>query len=138
MISSVNLPNIETIGDYAFLNNKSLAQINMDSVRSIGSYAFATTEKNSSNLLATLELPNVEYIGSYAFDGASSLKTVSLGESVIAIDSYAFASCESLTSVSFTFADTGESVEFFIIEQTRINGVNYLLVADSMDEEAEA
>lgn len=41
-------------------------------------------------------------------------------------------------TVTFTFADTQESVEFYIIEQTRINNVNYLLVADSMDDEAEA
>lgn len=41
-------------------------------------------------------------------------------------------------TVTFTFADTSETVEFYIIEQTRINNVNYLLVADSMDDEAEA
>jgi len=41
-------------------------------------------------------------------------------------------------TVTFTFADTLETVEFYIIEQTRINNVNYLLVADSMDDEADA
>ena len=29
-------------------------------------------------------------------------------------------------------------MEFYVVEQTRINDVNYILVADSMDDEAEA
>ena len=29
-------------------------------------------------------------------------------------------------------------MKFYVIEQTRINDVNYILVADSMDDEAEA
>lgn len=35
------------------------------------------------------------------------------------------------------YTDTDE-VEFYVIEQTRINDVNYILVADSMDDGAEA
>lgn len=31
--------------------------------------------------------------------------------------------------------DTGEEVEFFVLEQTRVNGVNYLLVTENDDEE---
>ncbi len=31
-----------------------------------------------------------------------------------------------------------ESVDFYIIEETRVNGINYLLVTESEDEEAEA
>ena len=32
--------------------------------------------------------------------------------------------------------DTGESVDFYVLEETRINGMNYLLVTDSEEEEA--
>jgi len=35
-------------------------------------------------------------------------------------------------------AEDEEEVEFFVLEQTRIGGVNYILVADSEGEEAEA
>ena len=35
------------------------------------------------------------------------------------------------------YTDT-EEVEFYVVEQTRINDVNYILVADSMDDDAEA
>ena len=31
--------------------------------------------------------------------------------------------------------DTGESVDFYVLEETRINGMNYLLVPDSEEEE---
>lgn len=31
--------------------------------------------------------------------------------------------------------DTGEEVEFFVLEQARVNGVNYLLVTENDDEE---
>ena len=31
--------------------------------------------------------------------------------------------------------DTGESVDFYVLEETRINGMNYLLVTDSEEVE---
>ena len=33
--------------------------------------------------------------------------------------------------------DTGEDVEFYVLEETRINGMNYLLVTDVADDEDE-
>lgn len=37
-----------------------------------------------------------------------------------------------------TFRDEdGNAEEFFVLEQTRINGVNYILVADSEEEDGE-
>ncbi len=43
--------------------------------------------------------------------------------------------------IKFT-ADTGEEVEFFVIEETRVNNINYILVtedeANDESEEAEA
>ena len=35
-------------------------------------------------------------------------------------------------------AEDGVSVEFYVEEQTKIQGTSYLLVSDSMDEEATA
>ncbi|MDO4632863.1 MAG: DUF1292 domain-containing protein [Eubacteriales bacterium] len=43
-----------------------------------------------------------------------------------------------MEKISFTFADSEESVDFFVLEQTRINGVNYILVADSEEDDGEA
>ncbi|MDK2808984.1 MAG: hypothetical protein PWP24_1721 [Clostridiales bacterium] len=39
--------------------------------------------------------------------------------------------------IIFTTED-GEEIAFYILEETTIAGVNYLLVADSVEEEAEA
>ncbi|MBT9775568.1 DUF1292 domain-containing protein [Clostridium sp. MCC353] len=33
--------------------------------------------------------------------------------------------------------DTGEEVEFYVLEETRINGMNYLLVTDSEEDDDE-
>ena len=33
--------------------------------------------------------------------------------------------------------DTGETVDFYVLEETRINGMNYLLVTDSADDDDE-
>lgn len=35
-------------------------------------------------------------------------------------------------------AEDGEIIDLFVIEQTRVNGMNYLLVAESEEDEAEA
>ncbi|WP_313185807.1 DUF1292 domain-containing protein [Lacrimispora sp.] len=33
--------------------------------------------------------------------------------------------------------DSGENVEFYVLEETRINGMNYLLVTDAADDDDE-
>lgn len=42
-----------------------------------------------------------------------------------------------MEKIVFTFEDTKEEVEFFVLEQTKLNGSSYLLVADSEEDEAE-
>ena len=32
-------------------------------------------------------------------------------------------------------AETGEEINFYVLEQTRVNGMNYLLVTESEDDE---
>ncbi len=44
---------------------------------------------------------------------------------------------EELGKIQVTLADSDEVIDFFVVEQTRINGFNYLLVADSEEDEAE-
>ena len=39
--------------------------------------------------------------------------------------------------LTFTYEESGEQVEFYILEQTRVNGISYILVADSKDDDAE-
>ena len=42
-----------------------------------------------------------------------------------------------MEKIKFTFEDTKEEVEFFVLEQTRVSGNNYILVTDSEEDEAE-
>lgn len=42
-----------------------------------------------------------------------------------------------MEKIIFTFEETNEEVEFFVLEQTKVNGNTYILVTDSEDEEAE-
>lgn len=42
-----------------------------------------------------------------------------------------------MEKITFTFEDTNEQVEFFVLEQTKVNGSTYILVTDSEEEEAE-
>lgn len=43
-----------------------------------------------------------------------------------------------MEKVKFTFADMDDSAEFFVLEQTRINGTDYILVTDSEEDDGEA
>lgn len=42
-----------------------------------------------------------------------------------------------MEKIKFTFEETNEEVEFFVLEQTRVSGNNYILVTDSEEDEAE-
>ena len=42
-----------------------------------------------------------------------------------------------MEKITFTFDDTNEQAEFFVLEQTKVNGSTYILVTDSEEEEAE-
>jgi len=42
-----------------------------------------------------------------------------------------------MEKIIFTFEETNEEVEFFVLEQTKVNGNSYILVTDSEDDEAE-
>lgn len=42
-----------------------------------------------------------------------------------------------MEKIEFTFDDTEEAVEFYVLEQTQINGSTYILVTDSEEGDAE-
>lgn len=43
-----------------------------------------------------------------------------------------------MEKIKFTLSDTEEETAFFVLEETRINKVNYLLVTESEDEDEDA
>ena len=42
-----------------------------------------------------------------------------------------------MEKIKFVFDDTKDEVEFFVLEQTKVNGISYILVPDSEEDEAE-
>lgn len=42
-----------------------------------------------------------------------------------------------MEKITFTFEETNETVDFFVLEQTKLNGATYLLVADNESDDAE-
>ena len=42
-----------------------------------------------------------------------------------------------MEKITFAFEDTNETVDFFVLEQTKLNGATYLLVADNESDDAE-
>lgn len=42
-----------------------------------------------------------------------------------------------MEKIKFTFEDTSETADFFVLEQTRLNGAVYILVTDSEEDDAE-
>lgn len=43
-----------------------------------------------------------------------------------------------MEKISFQIPDSDETVEFYVMEQTRINGMNYILVTDEEDGDCDA
>ncbi len=97
-LTSINLPaNLSSIGSSAFSNCPSLTSVNIpESVSSIGSSAF-----NSCYSLTSINIPaNVSSIETYTFYNCYSLTSIVIPANLSSIGNYAFDSCYSLTSIN--------------------------------------
>ena len=117
-IKTVNIADgVTSIGDYAFyyprFNYLDLTSIAIpDSVTSIGEFAFAGTEYyyNSDNWI-----DNVLYIGKHLIDAKISISgSYSIEHGTLTIADYAFASSDSLTSI--TIPNSVKSIGSFAFE----------------------
>lgn len=99
-IESIDLPKVEEIGDYAFslgLYNgaASLTTINLENVKSLGEHAFS----NCTKLQAAI-IPNCTYLGEQVFSGCTSLSTVTLSDELEHIAYRTFYRCSSLKDIT--------------------------------------
>ena len=104
-LTTITLPDsVETIGDNAFSNCRSLTSINIpDGVTSIGGGAFG-----SCKALTNISIPDsVTAIGDSAFSYCSSLNSITLGNRVKSIGTYTFQDCTALTNISIPNSVTG-------------------------------
>ena len=93
-LRSVSMPEVTTIGNWAFGRCDDLTSVEMPSVMTIGSSAFYDCYH-----LGSVDMPSVTTIGDYAFSLCDDLKSKSM-PAVTTIGSGAFESCNALTSVS--------------------------------------
>ena len=72
-LKAIDLPNVETIEDLAFVNCCNLQEINLPKLKSLGDYAFEGCKS-----LAKAQMPLLETIGSSAFKDCCSLQEIVL------------------------------------------------------------
>ena len=90
---SVNLPNLESLGEYAFNNCTKITSFTAGKVERIGAFAFYGCN------LSTIDLPSAEYVGSYAFYGNTNLSSVKL-DNVLVLSDGVFRNNAKLTEIS--------------------------------------
>lgn len=90
-LKSLTLPDVETIGDFAFSACTYLESVNLPQVVTIGECAFNEWKKGTK--LTSLNLPNATTIGDWAFAYSSLLTSVNLPK-VVTIGTVAFAGCD--------------------------------------------
>ena len=92
LLSSVDLGQIDTVGNYAFYGCTALKDITVAAC-TIGNYVF----QGCSSLQSVTLADYLESIGSYSFKGCSSLAEVNLEDtSITSVPSYLFEDCISL------------------------------------------
>ena len=130
-LGTINLPDVISIGQYAFYHCNYLTTLYAPKVQTIGMDAFAYTG------LTEVELPMAKTIGAFAFSACTELTSVNLSKAT-SIAGGAFLGCSKLTSVILTVEDTitfGTSV-FGAGDQCLADNIDLVLNLDKQNEVA--
>jgi len=113
---TLNIPNLETIGDSAFNGSGSaLTAVNLPKIKTLGVYSFA----NAGNITSVTLSNQITVIPEKAFYNCSNLTDINLGNSIQTISKNSFENCSKLTSISLP-----NSV--ISINESAFNGCNLL------------
>ena len=109
-LTTINLPNVETIEDGAFTSANAITTLDFPKLKSVGPSCF-----ESCTGLLRVNAPVIENISDYAFNGCQVLNTISDMQYVTSIGTKAFYRCRKLASPinlplvtelgAYTFAD---------------------------------
>jgi hypothetical protein len=127
-LRSVTIPNLRSIGDYAFYGCIALENVDFPELVSIGAYSFQTVPLASVNFptlisignnafqacgsLETVSLPALKSVGDYGFRGCASLEHLTL-PGLETIGNYAFYQCTSLPSLTIPRLETIGNYAFY-------------------------
>ena len=102
-ITAVDLPVVESIGEYAFAYCRQMTDVKLnDNITEIPQYTFA-----GCTALQNIDLSKIVTVGDYAFIENGALETVDLS-SAESIGEYAFVYCKALKDV--TLSETGTDI----------------------------
>lgn len=125
-LSSMIIPSIYRIGDYALKYTTSLKSINAPELHDIGRGSFSGSGiaslyapklvfideyAFSESGIESLNYPNVTSVGQYAFQNCTSLSNISI-PAVETIYTHAFDGCSSVSEVSFKLLESADSYAF--------------------------
>ena len=127
----IDLPHIKTVANttssYSGKYQDKLTSIDLPNATSIGEYVF-----KDLGALATVNIPKVTTIGSYAFEDCSKLTTV-VTENLTTIGNYAFSDCSALASLgnvtSTSSTKAASSLGTYFAKNTKISHVNITTTA---------
>lgn len=125
-LTSVYIPKVVTIGEYAFRNQKNLVAIDCPSATSINQYAFSYANENAGGKLKYLNIPKVTSIANYAFYRNESLENLSCPE-VTSVGYRAFEGCKRLVSIDLPKAKS------FVISSNNSYTFRYCIALKSID-----
>ncbi len=108
-IEEISLPNVERIGEKAFMNSYFLRRVTLsDYMTDIGEYAFSETD------ITTIKIPEgIKVIRERAFSGCSWLSTIVLPTTIEEIEPYAFVNCDNPTIENTEYITKLNSYSFY-------------------------
>ncbi|MDE6401070.1 MAG: leucine-rich repeat domain-containing protein, partial [Clostridiales bacterium] len=124
-IRSVDLNNVERIGDGAFESCVNLERVVMNKVKVIADGAFSNCYKLGSNASGVIDLPAIVTVGANAFQSCISLKLVKFGANLAEIGDMAFRECHIYEAEAPLFVELAGSTPPSMGEKVSIGNIAF-------------
>lgn len=111
-LKSVSLPNVKTVGQYAFYSS------GVESVSMVACATIATNAFDNCDYLREVNCPKVSDVSSYAFRGCESIEKIKLPNAET-VGAYAFNNCTSLSVADIGNAKSLASLTFALCSKLK-------------------